>query len=121
MFDAENNKEYLDLESALARVRGNKTIYRKMLGMLQGSGEFAAFEEKIAAEDWAAAGEVAHGIKGMTGNLGLTKLFETSAELMNQLRAGPPSAALLAEYRDTVEKTLSLVQQLCDEWDAAGA
>lgn len=106
------DKQYVDLDGALARVRGNKMIYKKMLGLFTKSAEFDAFEEALAAQDYARAAEVAHGIKGMTGNLSFTKLFETSAELMVQLRDGPADPQLLADYRDALEKTRDVVARL---------
>ncbi|MDL2327441.1 Hpt domain-containing protein [Ruminococcaceae bacterium OttesenSCG-928-A11] len=103
-------KEYIDLDAGLGRVRGNKMIYGKMLGMFTGSGEFDALEAALAAGDWAKVSEVAHGIKGMTGNLGFTKLFDTSTELMVKAREGQPDDALVAAYRDALEKTREYVK-----------
>lgn len=105
-------QEYVDVDAALARVRGNKALYNKMLGLFLSSGEFAAFEEQLAAGEYAKASETAHAIKGMTGNLSLTKIFTTSAELMVQLRQGPPDGAMLAAYRDAVEKTRAIVERI---------
>lgn len=107
-----NISEYIDLESALGRVRGNRKLYARMLGMFTGSEEFGAFEQAIKAGDLARAGEVAHGIKGITGNLGFTKLFDTSNELMVQLRAGSYDAALLESYYAALEGTRASVQAL---------
>lgn len=106
---------YIDLDSALARVRGNKTLYKRMLGMFTGSEEFIAMEDALQKGDFARGAEVAHGIKGMTGNLGLTRVFETSEQLMVQMRAGAPSEALVAEYRDALDKTNQAVEQLMPE------
>ncbi len=40
-------KEYIDLDAALGRVRGNKGLYGRMLGMFTASEEFGALEEAI--------------------------------------------------------------------------
>lgn len=104
--------KYVDLESALARVRGNKMLYGKMLGMFLASAEFAAFDKQMTEKDYAKAGETAHGIKGLTGNLGFTKLFETSNALMLQLREGSYDENLLAEYYEALEKTREIVNEL---------
>lgn len=107
--------EYVDKEGALARVRGNATIYKKMLGMLLNSAEFAAFEDAMAAGDLARAGEVAHGIKGMTGNLSLPRLFESSTRLMTELREGKADPDLLARYREDVENTRVCIEAVLAE------
>lgn len=104
------DKNYVDVDAGLARVRGNKMIYGKMLGLFLNSPEFAAFEECMAAGDWAKGVEVIHGIKGMTGNLSLTPLFELSSALNEQLKQGAPDAGTLAEYRDAYEKTRGAVE-----------
>ena len=80
--------EYIDTVSGLARIRGNEKIYARMLGLFQQSEEFDKFEAAMAAGDMNAAADVAHAIKGMSGNLSLTKVFDLSADLMNQLRGG---------------------------------
>jgi HPt (histidine-containing phosphotransfer) domain-containing protein len=111
-------KQYIDLESALGRVRGNKKLYRRMLGLFTQSKEFAALEDSLAAGDLNAAAGYAHSIKGMTGNLTLTKLFETSTALMNELRQGQMVAESIAAYRDALEKTKTAVDEVMAEMDA---
>ena len=110
-FDAAQNKKYLDAESGLARVRGNQVLFNRMLGLFMASEEFAAFEDALAANNLAQAGDVAHAIKGMAGNLALNAVFETSSELMVQLRQGPPDPGLLTSYRDTLEKTKEIIAE----------
>lgn len=101
---------YIDLEAGLARIRGNKKIYLRMLGLFVNSPEFAKLEEALAAGDNAAAGDVAHAIKGMSGNLDLPQVFRLSADLMNQLRQGEAEPATLAEYREALDATLEEVK-----------
>lgn len=106
---------YINLQEALGRLGGNQALYVKLLGKFMQSTEFSAMEDALAQQDYAAAAEFAHAIKGITGNLSLTALFEYSTELMNQLRAGAPDPDTLAQYRDALEKTRQAVQQLIDE------
>lgn len=109
------DKRYVDLESGLSRVRGNKKLFHRMLGLFVNSEEFGKLEEAVSAGDLKAAGDVAHAIKGMSGNLSLTLMFELSAELMNQYRQGNDDRALLDRYRQALEDTLSQVKQLMEE------
>lgn len=113
----EELKNYVDLDAALGRVRGNKGLYKRMLGMFTASEEFDAMEAALATGDFARGAEVAHGIKGMTGNLGLTRVFETSEQLMVQMRTGAPDDALVAQYHEALEKTREAVAQLMVELD----
>jgi HPt (histidine-containing phosphotransfer) domain-containing protein len=81
------------------------------------SGEFAALEEALAASDYGKAADVAHGIKGMTGNLSLTRLFQTSARMMDTLRQGQLDEGALAAYRDAYEKTKGYTEEVVRELD----
>ena len=105
-------KEYIDVESALARVRGNKKLYKRMLGMLKQSEEFLKFDDGLAAGDLVKAADAAHGIKGMSGNLGVDKLFHISEQLMVSLRGGSVDEQLISEYRAILGKSLEAVDIL---------
>ncbi|MDR0426539.1 MAG: Hpt domain-containing protein [Clostridiales bacterium] len=96
---------WINLEEGLGRMRGNETLYKKLLNIFLSSPEFDALEEALNADDTRRAVDVAHGIKGMTGNLSLTALFEGSTKLMNELRAGLADPATVAAYRDILKKT----------------
>lgn len=116
----EEVKQYVNLDEGLGRVRGNKKIFKRMLGLFLNSAEIPAFEEAMAAKDYAKAGEVSHGIKGMTGNLGLTAVFEQSNQLMVELRQDIVNEELLAQYRKSVEITTECVKDILAEWEQEG-
>ena len=107
--------KYIDLEGGLARVRGNQKLYTRMLQMFLDSKELGAFVEAVAAGDNAHAAEVIHGIKGMTGNLSLTAVFETSMALMNSLRNGVLEEDMLTAYREALEVTKRLVKEFIEQ------
>lgn len=106
------NKRILDLDEALSRVRGKQTIFKRMLTLFLNSEEFSAFESALAAQDYDRAADVAHAIKGMTGNLSMNALFESSTELMQQLRSGPPDQQLLETYREALVQTRQAVNEV---------
>jgi HPt (histidine-containing phosphotransfer) domain-containing protein len=108
--DIMDEKKYVDMEAGLARVRGNMVIFKKMLGMFLQSKEFAAFEESLEKKDYPKAAEVAHAIKGLTGNLALTSLFEESTKLMNQLREGTYDEETIRSYRSALTETRTHVE-----------
>lgn len=88
--DKHGDQPLIGVEEALARVRGNKAIYIRMLGLFLKSDQFHVMEELLSQGNFEKASEAAHGIKGMTGNLSLNRVFFLSADLMTQLRQGPP-------------------------------
>ena len=103
------NGDILDFNQGLARVRNNKTLYKRMLQMFLASKEIAAFDEELKAGDYAKAGDTAHAIKGVAGNLGFTRLFDISTQLMTELRTGLYNEPLVQEYYAVLEKTTELV------------
>lgn len=107
--------KYIDVDNALARIRGNKKLYIRMLGLFTQSKEFASLDEMLELEDYENAANVAHAIKGMTGNLSLTKLFETSMELMQQLRQGAPAKETLDAYQNALTETRRCVDEVIAE------
>ena len=115
MENQEDLKKYIDIDTALARVRGNKAIYKKMLGLFLQSNSFAELEDIISKKDYPKASEIAHGIKGMTGNLGMTIVFDESAKLMVQMRSGAPDEETLKIYREALIKTREYVEKLVVE------
>lgn len=108
----QEGKPYIDLDTGLGRVRNNKKIYSRMLGLFLQSPEFDAFEAAMAEGDNAKAAEVAHAIKGMTGNLALDAIFTDSEALMTQLRNGDADPALLERYRSDLAETRNEVDAL---------
>ena len=107
-------KNYVDLEDGLERVRNNTALFKRMLQLFLQSEEFPSFERELSDGNLERAAEIAHAIKGMTGNLGFPMLFETSSELMTQLRQGIADQALLEKYRDAVEKTTAIVGRIIE-------
>lgn len=101
---------YINLPDAMRRLRDNKSMYKRLLGMFLKSTEFAAFEEAIAAGNMEAAGNIAHAIKGLAGNLSLMQLFETSTALMHECRAGAAKPESLAAYRAALTATIAEVE-----------
>ena len=108
-------EDCINLSEGLARVRDNKKLFRRMLGMFLDSEEFAAMDSYLSQKDYAKAADSAHAIKGMTGNLSLTALFTTSTTLMEELRQGIASEATEAAYRAAYAQTRVFVGEIIDE------
>lgn len=104
--------KYIDFEVGLSRVRKNKQLYLRLLGMFADSPEFQKLEDAIAAGDTDAAAHLVHTIKGMSGNLALTAVFDLTSRLMVQYRQNSVDPALLEEYRQALDETLHQIQEL---------
>ena len=111
----EEMRAYLDIESGLARLRGNATLYRRMLGIFLNGAELEAFETAIAQDDFQHASEAAHALKGMAGNLSLDAVAKYSDILTESLRKGGYEASDLEAYRDAVVKTRGYIEAYLSE------
>ena len=78
----------IDLARGLGVLRDNTDKYLKLMRLLrQGNAEnIAEIKTALAAGDRSAAERAVHSLKGATGNLGLTALFETATILDEMLR-----------------------------------
>lgn len=82
-----------DMNGAMNRLVGDEELYAVCLGLFLEDPAFAALGAALNAGDDAAAFEAAHSLKGVAGNLGLTRLYQLSGELVEPLRAGLPGEA----------------------------
>jgi HPt (histidine-containing phosphotransfer) domain-containing protein len=105
-------KDYIDIESALARMRGNKTLYAKMLGLFFAGNDLTELEAAVAENALDKAQSIAHAIKGVAGNLSLTALYDESAALMQTLRRGELDPQRFEEFCETYSETRSLVPEV---------
>ena len=110
--------DYINVKEALARVRDNKKLFRRMLGLFMESGEFANLEDNLMQRDYSKAADAAHAIKGMTGNLSLTELFKISTRMMEELRQGIASEETQADFRAAYGQTRIYVEEVMQELDS---
>lgn len=99
-----------NVDEALDRVMGDQDLYVMMLGMFLSS----VAENDVKAEDFDAADledltKRVHTLKGVTGNLGLTPLFDSYTETLGRLRAGDGKAAK-AMYEKLLPVQASIIE-----------
>jgi HPt (histidine-containing phosphotransfer) domain-containing protein len=104
--------EYVDVASGLKRVAGNQNIYIKILKSFLASEEPAKLKDQTAGGDIAAAAATAHGIKGMSGNLSLTKLYDMTVAIEGQLKQGSFEPETRELFFATLEKTNEYIGKL---------
>lgn len=80
-----------DVQEGLDRVMGDRDLYEMMLGMfLSAVEEHSIAPADFDAEDLDGLIKRVHALKGITGNLALTPLFDGYTETLGLLRAGQP-------------------------------
>jgi HPt (histidine-containing phosphotransfer) domain-containing protein len=106
--------EYVDIESGLRRVAGSAKIYSKILNSFLAAQEFDKLTANLAAGDIEAAAATAHGIKGMSGNLSLTKLYNEAVAFEAKLKQGICEPAEKERIDSITEKTREYLKILLD-------
>ena len=76
----------MDINATIARFGGNEALMMRFLTGFPNDKTMQSLHDAVAAGDREAMKVAAHSLKGLTGNLGLTPLFEASTTLMNPLR-----------------------------------
>lgn len=108
-------KEYgMDVDATIARFGGNEPLMVRFLVGFPNDKTMQSLHDAVAANDREAMKIAAHSLKGLTGNLGLTPLFEACTELMDTLRQPMDSdvtalySAVCAEYDRALAMLLAL-------------
>lgn len=103
-------------EEVLNRLRSEKLIRKFAIRFLD-DDSYAKLQEALAAEDGDGAFLAAHTIKGVSQNLGFTRLYETSGELTEALRGRqlPVDPALVENVTNAYEVTTAAIRKLAAE------
>ena len=76
-----------DTKAGLQICMNNESFYLRMVEMMPGDLNFQKLYDAVEAGNLSAAFAAAHALKGATGNLGLTPLFQPLCEITELLRA----------------------------------
>lgn len=96
-----------DTKTGLERCMGQEAFYIRLAGMILQEENFDKLEQAIAAGDLKGAFSAAHALKGVTGNLALTPLFDPIQEMTELLRARTEM-----DYSDLMEQIRSAKEEL---------
>ncbi len=76
-----------DVEGVCDRFLGDEELLLQCLLQFAKDQGFQLFETAIMEKEYQQAFEYAHGLKGVTGNLGLTPLYDELCKVVENLRA----------------------------------
>ncbi len=93
----------------LGRCLNNEMFYLNLVQMGLKDENFAKLEEVLKTNDLEKGFEVAHGLKGVIGNLAITPLYNAISEITEELRARKQIdyAPLLAKIKENRDKFLA--------------
>jgi HPt (histidine-containing phosphotransfer) domain-containing protein len=81
-------KECIDVDSALARIRGNRKVFKMLLGTFLKDPEIEPLKQAVRAGELEEAASLAHKVKGVSANLSLTALNKAIVAIEASLKAG---------------------------------
>lgn len=94
-------------EEGLKRCMNNEAFYLRMVKMIPGDASFQKLYDAIDAGNLDAAFEAAHALKGSTGNLSLSPIFDPVSEITELLRAKKDT-----DYAPLVDRIRSAQEEL---------
>ena len=103
----------VDVDGGLQRINGNEKLYTRLLGTFVKSIKGQAVSPDFDSNDYEDVKEKAHALKGTSGNLSITPVYEAYTEIMNLLRAGRPDEAkqLIAKIIPVQEQIVSCIEK----------
>lgn len=103
----------VDTNDAVARFMGNGELYEKLLKKFPKAVEDSPVLPYAQSEDYETATSNAHALKGVTGNLSLTPLYENYSRIVELYRESNFGAAndLLSETFELQQKFLDVIQK----------
>lgn len=104
-----------DVDVTLKRFMGNEAIYMKFILKFLDDKNYDAIMDSLDKKDYAGAFAGAHSLKGVSGNLGLTPVYEASSQITELLRDKPAEevdTAKLKEVQDQLQKSYCRFQEI---------
>ena len=96
-------------EEGLSRCMNNEAFYLSLVKRVAGDDGFKKLKDAVEAGDLETGFEAAHALKGVLGNLSLTPLYESVAEITELLRSRTemdytPMLEAITQQQETLEK-----------------
>lgn len=103
------HKAGVDVNDALSRLDDDRELYDELLQTFKKENHLEKLEEAMAKKDAKEAFKEAHALKGETGNMGFTRLYEALSILVEKLRVEdltdtePMLEAVKSAYNELIE------------------
>ena len=101
-----------DVNEGMARCVGNEALYLRLVASVPKEKSFDRLKESIASGNLDTAFESAHALKGVTGNLSLTPLYNPLVRITELLRA--KTAMDYTEILDEILSQRDILAGMCE-------
>lgn len=109
----------INVEEAMQRFMNNEQLWTKFLKKFKSDTSYENLVKTIEAKEWGKAFEAAHTLKGITGNLALSRLHTLVSTQTDYLRGEAndfeAAVAMMPEITDAYEKVLKLIDEVYGE------
>ena len=104
----------IDAADALDRMMGSEALLVRFLGKFLEDGTYQALRQAVEGADWDKALAASHTLKGMSGNLSMTGLYDLFTRQVALLRASDTAgaAALMPEIEAACRKAAAAIREL---------
>lgn len=99
----------VNIDEGLDRLGGNQALYERLVGSFLKTMDTHAVTPDFDEEDLTDAIEKTHAIKGTSGNLSITPVYEAYTDIVALLRAGQP-----AQAKEVLEKVMPVQEEIID-------
>ena len=102
----------VDVDDGLKRINGNEKLYTKLLGSFIKAINTYNVQPDFDGTDYNDVIEKTHAIKGTSGNLSITPVYEAYTKIVDKLRGGDPETAreILKEVLPVQEKIVACIE-----------
>lgn len=97
----------VNTDEALARMNGNASLYERMLVKFLGMMKNSSVKPDFDCNDYADIIDAAHAIKGASGNLSVSPVYEAYSEIVRLLRDNQPE-----QSKEVLEKILPVQRDI---------
>ena len=109
-----NDAEYIDQAGGVARVGGNLSLFKRLLGRFVEGNHYDELERAIQSGDMENAAHQAHSLKGVSANLSLVKISSLTVELEQLLKNGADYSSCLDALKQAYGITLEQISGIMD-------
>lgn len=109
-----------DVDITLKRFMGNEAIYMKFILKFLEDKNYNIIMDSLEKKDYAGAFSGAHSLKGVSGNLGLTPVYELSSQITELLRDKSEQEVdteKLEEARNGLQKAYCRFKEIIKEYN----
>lgn len=86
----------VDIKGGVNRFAGNVGMYERFIDKFPSEPTYGRLQSAMEQEDWEEAQLAAHTLKGVAGNLGMSRLSLACSDVVGHLRSGEQEKAVQA-------------------------